>query len=45
MMNALLSEIECALLAAVLALEAISLVAEQPAVRAARIIACRTTSL
>jgi hypothetical protein len=38
MMNTLRSEIECALLAAMLALEAISFVAEQPAVRAARII-------
>jgi hypothetical protein len=45
MMNALRSEIECAALDATLALLAISLVAEQPAVRATRIIACRTTWL
>jgi hypothetical protein len=38
-MNDARSEIECAALAATLALEAISLVAEQPAVRTARIIA------
>ncbi len=39
MMNALRSEIECAALDATLALLAISLVAEQPAVSATRIIA------
>ncbi len=39
MMNALRSEIECAALAAFALLEAISLLAEQPAVSATRIIA------